>query len=104
MTSPEEPQRLSDHLRVYVREPTLWPVLLVAIIIFVTIGAAVLLAAVVQRNAFAAAALALLLGLSVDQAVREWRSGGVGWVTGTIAAFWILSAAAALAAVASGLF
>ena len=34
----DEPRRLADHLFEYVREPMLWPVLLVAVGIFVTLG------------------------------------------------------------------
>ena len=50
------------NLKEYLREPMLWPVVLVAAAIFVTLGAAVLLAALAQRNLFALAALALLGG------------------------------------------
>jgi hypothetical protein len=93
-----------DHLLVYVREPTLWPVVTVAAAIALTLGVAGLLAAVVQRNPFAMAAIALLAGLCVDQVAREWRRGGPGAVTGLVCGYWLLAVAGAFALAGSGLF
>ncbi len=98
----DEPRRLADHLLEYVREPMLWPVLLVAVGIFVTLGTAVLLAAVGTRNLFALAALLLLGAVSADAVVRELRSRGFGPVSGGLLAFWGLSAACAVGIVATG--
>jgi hypothetical protein len=97
-----EPRTLADHLREYVRDSTLWPVLLVAAAIFVTLGAAVLVSAIGDRNPFALAALLLLLGVSLDASVRELRSTGFGTICGMLLAFWGLSAAAAGAVLAFG--
>lgn len=100
----EQPTRLADHLKEYVREPMLWPVVLVAAAIFVTLGAAALLAALAQRSLFAMAALALLGGMSADQVLRELRGGGPGVVTALVLGFWVLSGCVAWAAVLLGLF
>jgi len=100
----EEPRGLADHLQEYLREPMLWPVVLVAAAIFVTIGAATLLAGIVQRSLFAMAALALLGGMSADQVLRELRGGGPGVVTALVVGFWVLSGAVAFAVVRVGLF
>ncbi len=98
----DEPRRLADHLLEYVREPTLWPVLLVAIAIFVTLGTAVLLAAFLARNLFALAALLLLGAMSADAVIRELRSRGFGPVSGGLLALWGLSAACAVGVFATG--
>lgn len=97
----EVPRRVADHLLEYVREPTLWPVLLVALAIFVTLLAAVLLAALRQRNLFAMTALLALAGVSADAIAREWRRGG-RVVTGLLAGLWALAIAGALAAIGLG--
>ncbi|MDP6244664.1 MAG: hypothetical protein QF462_15205, partial [Myxococcota bacterium] len=62
----------------YVRDPALWPVLAVLVLVAATLGACVLLLAIVDRNLFAMAALALLVGMSahaVGRNLRRWRSG-----------------------------
>ena len=100
-----EPRRLVDHLLVYLREPTLWPVVIVAVASLLTLGIAGLLLAVVQRNRFALAALALLGGLCADGVLREWRRRGrPGPVALGVAGFWLLSALGAFALRGSGLF
>jgi hypothetical protein len=104
-TSPdpgEEPRRLADHLLEYVRDPTLWPVLLVGVAIFVTLLAAVLLAALRQRNLFAITALVAVAGMSADALVRDLRRGGARVVTIAVAGLWTLAIAAALAVVGLG--
>ena len=98
----DEPLRLADHLLEYVREPMLWPVLIVAVAIFVTLGTAVLLAGLFARNLFALAALLLLGAVSADAVIRELRSRGFGPVSGGLLAFWGLSAACAMGIVATG--
>ena len=98
----DEPRRLADHLLEYVREPMLWPVLIVAVAIFVTLGTAVLLAGLFARNLFALAALLLIGAISADAVIRELRSRGFGPVSGGLLAFWGLSAACAVGIVATG--
>lgn len=97
-----EPRRLADHLLEYVRDSTLWPVLLVAVAIFVTLLAAVLLAALRQRNLFAVTALVVLAGVSADAVARELRRGAARVVTSMLAGLWALAIAAALVAIGLG--
>ncbi len=98
----DEPRRLADHLLEYVREPMLWPVLIVAVAIFVTLGTAVLLAGLFARNLFALAALLVLGAVSTDAVIRELRSRGFGPVSGGLLALWGLSAACAVGVFAMG--
>jgi hypothetical protein len=98
----EQPRRLADHLLEYVRDPTLWPVLLVAVAIFVTLLAAVLLAALRARSLFAMAALAAVAGVSADAIARELRGGSARVVTIALAALWSLAIAAAVSVVGFG--
>ena len=97
-----ESRRLADHLLEYVREPMLWPVLLVALGIFVTLGTAALLAALFPHNLFALAALLVLAAVSADAVIRELRSRGLGPVSGALLALWGLSGACAFGIVAMG--
>ncbi len=92
---------LERHLAVFVEESSLWPVLLVAVLIFTTIGAALLTLAMADRNVFAIGALLILLWLSVDILARRRRFGLAG---GVIVALWTLSGLAALGFHRLGLF
>jgi D-serine dehydratase len=102
MTGPEEPDGeqpagqpgFEDHLWVFFREPTLWPVLLVALLIFTTLGAALLVLALGDRNLFALAALAVVVLVSVDVVVRN----RLGLVSRVVLGLWCAAAALALAA------
>lgn len=100
----EPPRRFADHLLEYLREPTLWPVMIVAVAIFTTLGSGLLLAALAARNLFALLGLLLLAGMTADVVARELRSGGLGVVGGVALGLWGLSVAGALLAVALGLF
>lgn len=105
MSRPEsdgESLRLADHLREYLRDPTLWPVLIVAVAIFVTLGTAALLTALRDRNLFASLALLVLAGVSADAATREIRGRGFGPISGALLVLWGLSAGAAGAVIALG--
>lgn len=90
--------RIDRWVLVFVREPTLWPVLLVVVAHAVAFLGPLLLHVFRDGGAFAAAVLALLAGLSVAGLAWEWRRRGVGALTGLLAATWALSGAAALAA------
>lgn len=96
------PQGFTEHLREYVRDPTLWPVLLVAAAIFVTLGTAVLLSALRDRNLFAALALVVLAGVSADAVTREIRGRGFGFVSRALLGLWALCGLFAGAAIALG--
>ena len=89
----------------YFRDPSLWPVLAVAIAILVTLVAAVLLLAVVDRNLPAAAALLLLAWMSGDATLRQLRARGrLGLAGRLVISVWALGVLAALAARAAGIF
>ena len=85
-------------LRPYFEDSTLWPILLVAVAIFVSFGAALLLLGVVERRLPALAALAVLLVLSGDLVQRELRARRFGLVSGSVLVLWGLSALAAFLA------
>lgn len=100
----EEQSGAGRWLRPYFEDSALWPILLVALTIFVSFGAALLVLGVVERRVPALAALAVLLVLSVDLVQRELRSRGFGLVTGSVLVFWGLSALAAFLLQRSALF
>ncbi len=90
----DEPHGAEFWLAPYFRDSTLWPVLVTIAAIFVVLGASALLLAL-ERNPFAVAAVLVLLWISLDAAIRNQRRGGSRLLLGCIAAFWLLSAAAA---------
>lgn len=96
------PRRLDAHLLEYVRDPALWPVLVVALAIFVTLGTALLLAALRLRNVFALAALAVLAVASGDVLWRDLRRHRVGAASRAVLALWLLSLLASAFAVGRG--
>lgn len=80
---------VSELIGTFLREPSLWPVLVVVLGSLGAFGAALLVLAGVDHNPFAAAALLLLLGMSIDVAARgrrnpAFRNGakllGLGWL------------------------
>ena len=89
----------------YFRDSTLWPVLIVAVSILVTLVAAVLLLAVVDRQLYAMAALLALAWMSGDAMLRQLRTRRrVGLLGAGILAVWALAGVAALAARLTGFF
>jgi hypothetical protein len=98
MTKSEEPgerepdeQGLEPHLRVFVTEPTLWPVTAAAVLIAATFGAAVISYAWHDRNIAAQGALVILAGLSVFTMEPELRALRPGLATASVLVLWILS-------------
>jgi hypothetical protein len=88
----------------YFRDSALWPVLVVAATILITLVASILVLAIADRNPAAMAALLALGWMSVDAALREVRARRrLGLVGGAIFAVWVLGAAAAVAARWSGI-
>ena len=102
MGDPDEPQSIGDHLREYLRDSALWPVLIVGIAIFATLGGAVLLTALRGRNLFALLAIVVIACVTADAVIREVRKGGPGLVCGIALSLWALSGAAALGVIAMG--
>ena len=100
----DTPRNLEQHLLVYVREPTLWPVLAVAVLIAGTLGATVIVFALEQRNLFALAALAILIvasGHALLGDLRERRFGTPSWI---VVGLWLASGGVALAMRGAGIF
>jgi hypothetical protein len=99
-----EPQGPERFLTPFFRDSSLWPVLCVAVMIFVVLGAAALLMAFVERNLFAVGAVLLLFWISVDASIRARRRGRSPRLVIGIAAYWLLATGAALAARFAGWF
>jgi hypothetical protein len=101
-SDPDAPRGVDLWLVPFFRDSSLWPVLAVAVVIFVVLGAWALLLAVVDRSLFAVGALVLLFWMSVDATIRSRRQGGSRLLVGSIAGFWLLSIAAAVGARSAG--
>jgi fermentation-respiration switch protein FrsA (DUF1100 family) len=99
-----EPHSLDEWLRQFLSDGGLMPVALVAAGCFTAIGAGIVLAALRARNLPAGAALVLLAAMSIDALLRDRRRHGqLGLASRLVLALWVLSAAAAAAALALGL-
>lgn len=96
--------RFERWLGPFFRDPSLWPVLAVAVAIFVTLGTAALLLATVDRNPFALGAVFVLGLVSFDVAWRERRGGRFGLASRCLLGYWILVAACAFAVARAGWF
>ncbi|MFO0691341.1 MAG: hypothetical protein U0900_21765 [Myxococcota bacterium] len=77
----------------FLREPSLWPVLAVVVGSGGAFAAALIVLAILDRNPFAAAALLLIVGVTVDVAFRarsraSYRNGalliGLIWLVGLV--------------------
>ena len=86
------------------RDPALWPVLMVLVLVAATLGAALLLFAVVDRNPFAMMALALLVVMSAHAVEGDVRRLRFGVAPRVVAALWGASAAVAAGIHALGVF
>lgn len=87
----------------YFRDPSLWPVLVAAAAILVTLLASLLVRAAADRSPMALAALLALVWMSADATLRELRSRRrLGPLGAAILAVWALGIAAAIAARRSG--
>lgn len=71
--APEDFPNVDDLIGSFLGESTLWPVLLVAIASGGAFGAAMLILVGIDHNPFAAAALLLIFGMSVDIFVQLRR-------------------------------
>jgi len=101
---PDEPRNLDEWLRQFFRDSSLVPVGIVAVGCFTAIGGGVIAWAFVGRSLAAIAALVLLGGMTLDAVLRELRrTRRIGLVSRCVLGLWVLSALAAVAAVALGL-
>lgn len=84
-------------------ESSLWPLLIVMLGSTGAFGAALIVLALLDRNPFAAGALIILVGMSIDMAVRARRNPTIKNFFKLIASFWIVAIALALVAVYTGI-
>lgn len=106
---PEQPGNSFDravdrHLSIFYRDSTLWPVLFVVVAAAGTLGAAMLVLALRERNPYALAALALLGWISVDLVWRDLRQRRFGVASRSVLLLWSAAAGVALLAARMQLF
>lgn len=99
-----EPRSLDDWLRPLFSDSILWPVLAVAAMVFVTLGASLLLFALVERHIFALLALVIASFVSCDYMLRSLLMGRFGLAPRALLCLCLLSIAAAVLARKSGAF
>jgi len=107
--TPEEPEpaakgAVGEALGHYVRDPALWPVLAVLVLVAATLGAAIVLFALVDRNVPAMGALALLVGMSVHAIFEDLRQSRFGMGCRVILFLWVAVAVVAVSFHRLGVF
>jgi uncharacterized membrane protein YjjP (DUF1212 family) len=100
---PEELPIAHELLDTLFTEAALWPLLSVILISVGAIGAGVLVLAFGDRNYFAAAALLLLAGMTIDVSIRARREPRIRILAKAVLALWTSAIALALIAVFSGI-
>lgn len=86
--SPDKFPSVDELLGSFMSETSLWPVLIVVIASSGTFGAAMLVLAGIDHNPFAAAALLLILGMSVDVVIQSRRKAVYRNVARMIGIIW----------------
>ena len=76
----------------FMTEASLWPVLIVMLGALGAFGGTILVLAGLDRNPFAAAALVLLLGMTLDVAIRSRRDVGLRNLARLIGLLWLVAA------------
>lgn len=71
--NPDEFPDVDELIGSFLEDASLWPVLIAVIASAGAFGAAMLVLTAVDHNPFAAAALLLVFGMSVDVFVQAWR-------------------------------
>lgn len=94
---------LDDLLGVLLHESTLWPLLIVIVASFGALGAGVIVLSVVDRNPFAAGALILLLGMTIDLLWRSRSRPGLRNLARGVGVIWLAALALAGLAIWLGL-
>lgn len=84
-------------------ESTLWPLVIVLLGSGGAFGAAMMILAVNDRNIFAAAALFLIMGMTIDIVIRARRGDGPRNVAKLLGGFWVSSALLAAVAAYTGI-
>jgi hypothetical protein len=107
-----EPERHGDsferpvdrHLSIFYRDSTLWPVLVVVVLVAATLGGSMLLLAVRERNPYSLGALALLFWISVDQIWRDLSQRRFGVASRGVLLLWVVAAGVAVLAARMQIF
>ncbi len=100
---PDEFPDLDELIGSFMGEASLWPVLIVAVGSAGAFGAAMLVLVGIDHNPFAAAALLLILGLSIDIFVQSRRKAIYRNIAKLIGVIWCVSIAMALLAIFTGI-
>ena len=100
---PEDLPSANGFVETVLTDKALWPLLTVILISLGAIGAGVLVLALGDRNVFAAAALLLLAGMTIDVSVRARRQPSYRMLAKAVLALWASAIALALVAVFSGI-
>jgi hypothetical protein len=105
-SEPHEPDAtpdLDELLRVFLHESTLWPVVIVFFVSIGSFGAALLVLAIGDRNPFAALALLLIAGMSVDLAFRARKRRRLRTLAWGVAGLWLAAGLLAGLAIWTGI-
>jgi hypothetical protein len=101
--APEDFPGVDELVGSFMNETSLWPVLLVAIASAGALGAAMLILTVVDRNPFAAAALLLVFGMSVDLFIQGRRKLAYRNIARLVGLIWCAAVAFAGVAIWTGI-
>jgi uncharacterized membrane protein YjjP (DUF1212 family) len=100
---PEHGPSANELLDALFTDAALWPLLSVILISVGAIGAGVLVLAFGDRNVFAAAALLLLAGMTIDVSIRARREPSYRILAKAVLALWASATLLALVAVFAGI-
>jgi hypothetical protein len=100
---PEDSPNFDELIGSFMKEASLWPVWVVAIASAGTFGAALLILTGIDHNPFAAAALLLIFGMSVDVFVQARRKAVHRYLARLIGLIWCAAIALAILAVWTGI-
>ncbi|MBW1882334.1 MAG: hypothetical protein JRJ58_02305 [Deltaproteobacteria bacterium] len=100
---PEHGPSANELLDTLFTDTALWPLLTVILISVGAIGAGVLVLAFGDRNYFAAAALLLLAGMTIDVSIRARREPSYRILAKAVLALWASATLLALVAVFAGI-
>ncbi len=100
---PEDSPRAKELLDTLFTDSALWPLLTVILISVGAIGAGVLVLSFGDRNVFAAAALLLLAGMTIDVSLRARREPSYRILAKVVLMLWASAIDLALVAVYTGI-
>ena len=101
--TPEDFPNFDELVGSFMQEASLWPILLVAILSAGAFGAAMLILTGVDHNPFAAAALVLIFGMTVDVVIQARRKAVYKNLARLIGLIWCAAIALAGLAIWTGI-